>query len=310
MAHILQYDLRPHKQVERRMMIDAFQILLGSGFHIRSYKYLGMGSVFFWDFLMFHKLLGLRDLTSVEKDRDLSLRVDFNRPCRLVQVHMIPIGEALAKIDEQAQYIVWMDYDQMLSSEMLQDAAQAGTRLSSGSVCIITVDVAPPKSEDGKSTLETSFEYYKSVSNTLWDPGWHSGDFHASNLASRVAELLRRAIDGGAAGRNLSFLPMFHFEYRDGDHPMMTIGGMIGTSKELRRIKRSELASAVYYRDNLEHPYTIRIPRFTRRERYLLDREMPRAEKWRPVEFETNDSEIKDYSEIYRFLPAYAELML
>jgi hypothetical protein len=41
------YELRPAKQVERRMLIDAFQQLAQAGFQIRDYQYTGMGSIYF-----------------------------------------------------------------------------------------------------------------------------------------------------------------------------------------------------------------------------------------------------------------------
>ena len=43
------YDLRPAKQAERRMLVDAFMILSQAGFPIRDYQYTGMGSVYFVD---------------------------------------------------------------------------------------------------------------------------------------------------------------------------------------------------------------------------------------------------------------------
>jgi hypothetical protein len=98
--------------------------------------------------------------------------------------------------------------------------------------------------------------------------------------------------------------------YRDGDHQMMTLGGMFGGRAQRALLRESELRNAIYYRDNFNSPYEIRVPRFTRRERYLLDRAMPRDAGWRPAEFEASEDDIASYSEIYRFLPAYAELLL
>ncbi len=313
MAHILQYDLRPHKQVERRMMLDAFQILLAAGFPIRKYKYVGMGSVMFWDFLMFHKLLGIRDLTSVERDSGIAKRIGFNRPFRLVDVQIRTIGSAIARLHAGDRHIVWMDYDDRLSREILEDASQAASRLGMGSVCVITVDVEPPNvcwegKEKGRN--EAWRDYFYSIGRGVWDSSWDASDFVETRLWARNCDLLRRAVESGLAGLRKKFFPIFHFLYKDGDHQMMTIGGMFGGREEKAQLRRSELSEAIYYRGTFGDPYRIQVPRFTRRERFLLDREMPRNGEWQPEEFEVIDSDLVSYSQIYRFLPAYAELLL
>ena len=45
----------PAKQVERRMMIELLQLLSQVGFSINTYQYTGMGSVYYVDFVLFHK---------------------------------------------------------------------------------------------------------------------------------------------------------------------------------------------------------------------------------------------------------------
>ena len=53
------YEFRPAKQVERRMLIHTFQSLMELGFPISKYKYTGLGSIYFVDFAMFHRYLGI-----------------------------------------------------------------------------------------------------------------------------------------------------------------------------------------------------------------------------------------------------------
>jgi len=82
----VQYDLRPAKQVERRMFVDAFQRLAQAGFEIRDYQYTGFGSIFFVDFIIFHKLLGISKMLSIEHDERIETRVKFNCPFECVDV--------------------------------------------------------------------------------------------------------------------------------------------------------------------------------------------------------------------------------
>ena len=41
------YDLRPRKQIERRMMAHTLYLLAESGFPISTYRYAGFGAFFF-----------------------------------------------------------------------------------------------------------------------------------------------------------------------------------------------------------------------------------------------------------------------
>ena len=43
------YALRPSKEVERRMIIDALHILSCAGLPIRDYQYTGLGSFYYVD---------------------------------------------------------------------------------------------------------------------------------------------------------------------------------------------------------------------------------------------------------------------
>ena len=54
----INYSLRPAKQIERKMLIEAFRNLTEFG-DIGSYRYIGFGSIYFSDFNQVHKSLGI-----------------------------------------------------------------------------------------------------------------------------------------------------------------------------------------------------------------------------------------------------------
>jgi len=94
---------------------------------------------------------------------------------------------------------------------------------------------------------------------------------------------------------------------------MMTIGGMIGSSDEKRKVESMVMEGAVYFRRKLgerESPYEIVVPVITQKERRTIDSAMPCREGWRPADFTIATADINIYREIYRFLPAYVELLL
>src|SRR5688572_12025690 len=86
------YELRPAKQVERRMIIDALRLMSLSGFPIDDYQYTGMGSIFFVDFILFHKFLGISDMVNAEHSA-IPNRVTFNQPYDFIRTKFAPIGD-------------------------------------------------------------------------------------------------------------------------------------------------------------------------------------------------------------------------
>jgi len=124
----VQYDLRPAKQVERRMLIDAFHMLAMANFPIRDYQYTGFGSVYFVDFILFHKLLGIKRMVSVEHSEKVENRVKFNRPYAFVDIVIGSASELIPRLSPDLKHILWLDYDDVLSASHLADIRLAACR--------------------------------------------------------------------------------------------------------------------------------------------------------------------------------------
>jgi hypothetical protein len=293
------------------MLIDALQLLTMAGFPIRDYQYTGMGSIYFVDYILFHKFLGIERMTSVEAALQIRRRVEFNRPFRLVDVQMARVGDYIPELSADLQHLLWLAYDTVLSVSHLQDIALAGTYLPPGSIILVTVDAEPPVPVISGGAPEKWRDFFADVAPEYVDPSWGIERFALSNLVSMNAQLIERALRSGIVGRqHVMFMPLFFFEYADGNR-MVTVGGMVATAADRRRVAGSRLREAVYFRGTFEgEPFRIRIPKLTRKERLFLDSEMPSAESWSPESFELDEDDVTTYSEIYRFFPAYAELLL
>jgi hypothetical protein len=300
------YDLRPAKQVERRMLIDALQRLSMSGFNLHSYQYTGFGSIFFVDFILLHKFLGISRLLSVEHDPRIAKRIRFNQPYKQIAIELRPVGDVIPTLSADLRHLLWLDYDDIISRSHIGDLVQVGTNLSVGSIVLVTVDVEHPRGD----TPSEWREHFIAEAEEFLGPSFQPKDFEASKLPALNAAILQRALKRGLAGRQAEFIPLFNFVYADG-HQMLTAGGMIGTETERRQIFASTLSDTCYYRSDFAlPPYRILIPRVTRKERLYLDSAMPCSKRWRPKEFELKADDVRAYREIYRFFPAYAELLL
>lgn len=316
----VQYSLRPAKQVERRILVDALQLLAETGFPVRDYRYTGMGSIHFVDFAMFHRYLGIQSMLSVELSAKVERRAKFNAPYRnAVRVETgKPIGDFISTLPKSCPHVLWLDYDNVLSDYMLRDISLAVTELPDGSILLITVDTEPP-GRPTSGTKHTRYnydarlcrEYFESIARDYSTPNSGDGDFEYSKLPPVNVRAIRGAIGVGApeASRR-EFQPLFNFLYADG-HRMLTLGGMLVDSKQRRKLRGSRLLKAEYIRTSFDQPpFRIAVPCLTRKEQMYLDENMPHEAGWRPADFELPADVVADYARIYRFFPTYAELFL
>jgi len=305
------YELRPAKQVERRMLVDALQELSADGFAIKHYKYTGMGSVYFIDFMLFHRLLGISDMLSVEIDPRIEKRVEFNKPFKCVDTKIASMGEIIPTLSQKKKHLLWLDYDSCTDESHLEDVTLAATYLTPGSILLVTVDIEPPETDDDDNSPHAWMRYFRKEAADYFDASFTPKDFRESILYKRNIEFIEKAIRAGITGRSgIEFIPMFNFIYKDG-HKMLTMGCMIGTSIEKQQLLGSYLAKAKYFRKSFElPPCVIQVPRLTRKERQYLDGFMPCKSTWMPTDFELSKDSVKAYRDIYRFCPTFAELLI
>lgn len=305
------------------MVVDALQRLEAAGFPVLDYQYTGFGAIYFVDFILFHKLLGMNRLVCLEREKSLTSRMAFNKPFSCVEVKMVPASSEIPNLSRDIRHIVWLDYDGVLHKDFLSDIQSAVTILPAGSILVVTVDVDPPEDHDyrqvepgfdsskeilGPKHWRRYFEYHASKYLKL---GLSESDFGASELRLRTKEILQASFTRSIVARSpMEFIPLFNFIYRD-SHWMLTLGGMIGGETEKRQLRSSTLVDTKYYRRNFDSsPFEITVPRLTRKERIYLDREMPCAVGWVPKDFDLDPEDARRYCDIYRFLPDFGEMLL
>jgi hypothetical protein len=287
------------------MLLDAFLRMSAGEFPLREYQYTGFGSIFFVDFSMFRKYLGMYNMLSVEHDKRIERRVVFNRPWADITIKMGSAAEAIPELDSDLKHVLWLDYDFVLNKNAISDLIAAATKLSVGSILLITIDVEAP-CEGGPKEWK---QYFEATAGELLPVD--EEEFGLSNIPRINVKTLRNAVQNGLAGRkNTKFLPLFNFLYAD-THPMLTLGGMIGGAAEKRNLDACDFASAKYLRRSFDDPpYEIRPPILTRKERLILDSCMPCADTWMPAEFEIEKQHLAAYRELYPYFPQYVEAFL
>ena len=142
----IDYRLRPAKAVERRMMAEAFLRLRPFG-SIESYRYVGMGSVYFSDFSLFHGLCGFDPMISIEWTDDAKIQKRFE-----LFGHS---NVTLPTLPWDLRSVVWLDYDGSLGKEVLTDVRYLAAKMQPGSFLAVSVNASLNDTDEGsKSSLQ------------------------------------------------------------------------------------------------------------------------------------------------------------
>jgi hypothetical protein len=303
------FALRPNKNVERKLIVDSLHPLEES-FAISKFRYIGFGSVWFADFLLIHRILGIRDMVSIEKE--CPDRAAFNAPYGCIRVEPGESTEVLPLLDlEQSRSLVWLDYDAGFDAGVLDDVPHCCDRLPSGSILMVTVNAhkgsVPTHGTDGE-------EISPSDSYKHWAGGFAPNDLPArlftnKNYPNLVTATLHRCFKHSVveSGRELEFIPMFSYFYQD-NAPMVTYGGMIANTAD-----KVLLEKRMGPREEDEMPSRpIRVPPLTYKEKMHMDVLLPceglTADIVQTVlGFRLKDEQVASYCEYYKFYPVFGE---
>lgn len=304
------YGVRPAKHIERLMMTEAFH-RLGTFAPIDEYGYVGFGAIYFRDFQLMRKRLGITRLDNIEYATDRA-RFVFNQPFRDMRMHFDSSSNVLPTLNWRRRAIVWLDYDAKISDSMLVDLDVVCTEAMSGSLLAITVDAEaedeaglPMKLED----LELDAEWKDPRVTSLEGDGL--ADLSYSAIRRQVDRVIAvRNSDEKDASKHLTFGQSFHFRYADGAR-MLTVGGIIHSAADATKFKASGIDTLSCYRPGPKF-LRISVPRLTYRERRQLDQALPAkdvdrfAARWKkklsiPLE------DARNYARFYRYFPTFVD---
>lgn len=244
------YLLRTNKHIERKLVFDILDCVaqkIGFGDH----WYLGFGSMWFGDFRLAHRRLGIDSMVSVEYS-DYASRAEFNRPFAGIKVEpgdcntvmMNTIAERWSK-----PVIAWLDYDGYLSADVVKDIDLVLGRAQPNSAIIITVNgargtyrVRKPSGQTerhetsvgvietflGSGSIPTRYEPKANAAGSYIDiPDAKFPEFLTEAIISYMKHQVvtsAREVDG----KRLSFVPLYQLHHRDGAD-MVTVGGALVT---------------------------------------------------------------------------------
>ncbi len=304
----IDYTIRPAKCIERKMIGE----MLG---HLRvfrpvsEYVYVGLGSTFFTDFVLYHKIFGIREMFSIEKETGKQGRVDFNLPFRCVKTEYGNTTDVLPRLNWTEPAVVWLDYDDKIGAGVQDDVTFLARNLVSSSVLIVTTRATNLDFPAGSPPdLELRLELLRDALD-----GKVPDDLkacHLSDIGRVIHRLTTSAIDQALSEENaarqdairIRAQQIMHFRYSDGVK-MITVGWIFLDREDTYRYDRSRLTDLQFFRSGCD-PFAIRPPRLTFKERKHLDRQLPCVSADCP---DIPRRDIAEYARLYRYYPWFVD---
>lgn len=307
----INYRLRPAKSAERKMIIETLRRLTPFG-RVADYRYVGMGSPYFVDFALMHKLLGLTNLVNIERDQHNADRFEFNKPFDCIDMHYGEATNVLAYLTWDNRSIVWLDYDGLLEPSVLSDVSHVCSVASPGSVLLVTVNAEKPdatENEDRVSTLRNRLGADRMPQGLVPSDfaGWRAADVYRRILKNQIEESLVTRNGPLSANNHMHFKQLINFVYKDGAR-MLTLGGLLYKSGQENLVQEAEFSQLSFVKSAAES-YRIEMPNLTPKEVRHLDSLLPTQDiekLCQNVPVPAGDAE--KYANIYRYFPSFSEI--
>jgi hypothetical protein len=231
--------------------------------------------MWFVDFVMAQRQLGISSLISMERDGFPYHRAEFNVPYSNIKVvpgectHTLPtLGLSASKS------LAWLDYTDTISNSILNDVTCLATNCVENSIILVTINAEkrslPDKDQNGVAMEPEAA--LRSIAGDLVPlplaPNRLTMRGYPYLLSSIIINQFERTVVN--SGRSGKFVKLFEIAYSD-DATMVTVGGIIADN-DMFAFLQTELTAG--WKGIIQDP--IRVPALTLKEKIAIDRLLPR----------------------------------
>lgn len=308
---VVNYSLRPSKSIQRQIVFDGVRSLQ-SHLDLNDLVYVGFGSIWFTDFVLAHKQLGIDDMFSIEADDIGYRRAVFNSPYATVRVLHGFSSTILPELYKNPSisgrpWMIWLDYDSECGEILRDDVRSVIENAPANSIILVTFnghEMGYGEAADRPNRLRELF-----------------GDVVPDNLSKRackrermqetLADLALDFMKSVAAdlARPGGFIPAFRAIYKD-NAPMVTVGGIL-PARGAAQITNQIVGCASW---RCRPTKSIVAPHLTIREAVTLQSQLPcvgglSRNVIRNLGFDLDDQQIEAFESYYRQYPAFAQIV-
>lgn len=308
----INYSLRPSKCVQRGIIFEGLRAL-SDAMRLQNAVYIGLGSIWFTDFVIAHKVLDIDDMISIEKDEIGFSRAKFNKIYRSINVLY---GESIEKLPEVLKdeaykdrpWIVWLDYDGALGEEKIEEMRWLLRCAPENSIVLFTFSAtlrAYGKLKDRPERLRSLLGSV--VPSNLGKEQCEKEKKMASTLASLTMDFLESFVNDNT--RQGGFIRSFKIPYSD-SVCMVTVGGVLPTCDTAQ--SASDVVADQEWKGVVDE--VIQAPPMTLREVATLQAELPRGDELtrarvQELGFDLLEDQVRSFQQYYKYLPSFAEVV-
>lgn len=289
------YAHRPAKAIQRAMVMEACRRLSAIA-SLDSYQYVGFGGLEFNDFVDAHRILGITKMTSIERNEGLVHRLEFNKPYTGMTILMGEARDQLPLVDWTIPAVIWLDYMDALTRNVLRDVEYVTRQALPGSFLIVTLNANLGTSlSDRLEQLRTNLDDLAPTDIEKSDlADWGVADVQRDTLFEQVNMYCSEQHGGGVR-------QVLDIGYKDVAR-MQTWAGVLTSPVTARVTDQCRFEDLSFCRPAGTSGLRLRVPDLTLKEWEHLERELGNGKSAtyeRPKGIERDD--VADFSKVYRY---------
>ncbi len=308
---IVNYSLRPSKGIQRQLVFEGIRTLK-SRLTLNDMVYVGLGSIWFSDFVQAHKLLGIRHMVSIENDDIGYCRARFNKPYATVQVRHGHSSDILTELHNDdfckaRPWVVWLDYDGGLNEVAINDIRSVIEEAPTDSILLTTFKGR----ERTYGGLNERIGRLRTLLGDVVPDDLPKAKCKGLSMQETLADLVTDFMKsiGVESGRPGGFVPAFRIVYED-TMEMVTVGGIVPAAGKVSSAK-NVIGDGRWRCCPRER---IVAPLLTIREAVTLLSLLPREDELtrehvREAGFDLEDEQIEAFERYYREYPMFAQIV-
>lgn len=308
--NIVNYSVRPNKHIQRSLVFEGYRDLRDR-LSLGSVRYIGLGSIWFSDFVMAHRDLHIEHMVSIENDEIGYSRANFNKPFKCVEVINEMSTDALKLLCDDKGYsdrpwFVWLDYDGSFDETVSEDIQIVVERAPTNTALVITFNADQRKY--GKPRARPN--RIKSLFGDVAPDNLTKEECEGKKLPGLLADLAIDRMKSVAAStcRPGGFMPCFRVIYGDGAD-MVTVGGILPAPGCVPSVNEATSSKSWPSCPNI----AVATPPLTIREVSVLQAQLPRHRKLtrtsiKRLGFDLAEEQVEAFERFYKYYPVYGQV--
>lgn len=307
----INYSVRPSKSVQRGLVFEGLR-RIADVIDLGNAVYIGLGSIWFTDFVHAHKILNIDDMVSFEANEIGFRRARFNKTYRTIAVMEGRANERLPEVADTERYgnrpwVIWLDYDSALDEEIVEDMQWVITNAPPSSVALFTFSAT--QNAYGRPVNRST--RIRSLLGDVVPDDLSQDDCTKDQLPLTLSTLAVDYLKSETAdvARPGGFVEAFKLPYYD-SVGMVTVGGILPAKGAAPAAK--VLVSSDQWMGLIDE--VIEAPPMTLKEIATLQSELPAnkdltRERIQELGFDLQDRQVRSFQRYYKYLPSFAEIV-